>query len=134
MTPDETRDRLNRSALRITAAEPGRMGYWLARHRQSESLSIAALAAELGTDDNGLSRLALCATPHPDTFADDVRAIAAHCGADPAAVANLLRQEQAVAAWAGSSSPDAADPGWLLAAHDADQPPPGDDDDDPRPN
>ena len=138
MTPDSSdiHERLNRSAQRVTAADPARMGHWLARHRQTDSLSATALAAKLGTDDTGLSRLAICTTPRPESFADDVRAIAAHCGANPAAVANLLRQEQAVAAWAGSTPTDVSstDVGWLLAAHDADQPPPGDDDDDPRPN
>jgi hypothetical protein len=129
MTPDP-RARLDRAALRATAADPARVGHWLDRHKATEDLTDDALAAKLKTDGRGLALLALCETPRPATFADDVRAVAAVAGAEPAALANLLRQEQGLAAWAakpGEAAP--SETGWLIAAHDADQPPPGDADD-----
>jgi hypothetical protein len=128
VTPSE---RLNRAALRATAADPGRVGHWLVRFRYAEGLTDDALAAELGTDARGLALLAVCCTPRPASFAQDVAAAAAVAKADPAALANLLRQEQGLAAWSSDGTANAApsETGWLLAAHDADQPPPGNDDD-----
>lgn len=125
---DDTRDRLHRAALRVTAGDPGRIGYWLARHRDADGLSEGELARKLGVDAAGLARLALCQTPHPDRFAADVLALAEATGASSTSLANLLRQEQALSAWAGQTGTATENAGWMLAAHDADQPPPGDDD------
>ncbi len=127
MTP---RDRLNAAAVRVTAADPDTIGFWLARHRETEGLSADELAAKLRTDARGLALVALCATPRPEAFAADSAMIANRCGVDGSVLVNVLRQEQSLSAWAnpsGSRSP--SDAGWLVAAHDADQPPPGDADD-----
>lgn len=131
--PLDTQTRLQQSVWRITAKSPDRVGYWLARHLTTEQLVISTLAEKLGTSESGLSQLALCLNPNPETFAEDVLAIASHCGVNPTALANLLRQEQTLAVWAAPPTPaePSSSAGWLLAAHDADQPPPGDDDDDP---
>lgn len=127
MTP---RDRLNAAAVRVTAANPATVGFWLAKHRESEGLSPEELAAKLRTDARGLALLSLCATPRPDEFAADASKIADRCGIDLEALVNVLRQEQSLSAWAKSGGDRAAsDAGWLIAAHDADQPPPGDADD-----
>lgn len=127
MTP---RDRLNAAAVRVAAADPDTVGYWLAKHRESEGLSPAELAAKLRTDARGLALVSLCATPRPEAFAADAATIADRCGVDLAVLVNVLRQEQSLAGWANPSGSRAAtEAGWLIAAHDADQPPPGDADD-----
>lgn len=124
------RDHLHVAALRVTAADPATVGFWLAKHRETEGLSAADLAAKLGTDARGLALVAVCAAPRPDAFAADTAAVAVRCGVDPGVLANVLRQEQGFAAWSNPSpTRPATDAGWLIAAHDADQPPPGDDDD-----
>lgn len=138
MTPDipdpaDTRFRLQQSTLRLTARDPVRVGYWLARHQETEQLSVTELAAKLGIHESGLPPLALCRTPGPDTFADDVAVIAQRCGVHAATLANLLRQEQTLISWSEPAATEqpTQSANWLLAAHDADQPPPGGDDDDP---
>jgi hypothetical protein len=127
MTP---RDRLNAAALRVTAAADGTVGFWLARHREAEGLTAEDLAAKLHTDARGLALVSLCAAPRPEAFAADAAAIADRCGVDATTLMNILRQEQSLSAWAGpSGSRSPTDVGWVIAAHDADQPPPGDADD-----
>ena len=133
MTPDPD-DGLFRAALRMTADDPRYAGYWLARHRTTEGLTDAQLAAKLGTDVRGLALAALCRTPRPDSFAEDVGVIAARAGVGPAPLAGLFRQEQSLAAWSSAPTSPSAATGWLLAAHDADPPPPGGDRDDPAPS
>ena len=125
MNPDSC-ELLNRSALRVSAHDPSRVGYWLVRHRDAEGLTDDALAILIGTNARGLALLALCETPRSKSFADDLRAITQSIGVNPTALANLLRQEQGFAEWASGSSGSATQTGWLLAAHKADQPPPGD--------
>jgi hypothetical protein len=88
-------DPLRAAALRLTAAAPEFVGYWLARHREHEKLSERDLLARLRLKYANLPLLALGATPRPDHFADDVRAVAARCKADPVALAELIAREQA---------------------------------------
>ena len=76
-------DRLNRAAMRATAADPARVGHWLARHQYAEELTDDGLATKLGTDGRGLALVAVCETPRTATFAADVTAVAAAGGADP---------------------------------------------------
>lgn len=98
MSDDDTpipTDPLRSAALRLTAATPAFLGYWLARHREYEKLSEHALLGRLRVKHSRLPLLALCSAPRPDHFADDVRAVAAKFGADPAALAELIAREQA---------------------------------------
>lgn len=132
MTPDPDNG-LNRAAFRATADDPRYAGHWLARHRATEGLTDAQLAARLGTDVRGLALLALCLAPQPDTFTDDVRTISQRAGASANALAGLFRQEQSLASWSATAPPAQTVAGWLFAAHDADQPPPGDVRDDREP-
>ena len=96
MTDDPTPlpvDPLRMAVLGKTAALPGYVGYWLARHRKYEGLNERALLTLLGVRLDNLAALALCAVPDDDQFDADVRTIAARCGADPVALATLLRRE-----------------------------------------
>ncbi len=128
MTPN---DRLSRAALRLSASDPAFVGYWLDRYKAHERLDDAALAACLGLPESRLAALALCRTQAGDAFVDDLHAIAAFSTVDRGALASLLRQEQSLDAWGSpeSSSTASRPAGWLLAAHDADQPPPDGDED-----
>ena len=125
-----SREKLQAAAIRVTAQQPETVGFWLAKHAHSEGLTVEQLAAKLHTDAHGLALLAVCANPRAEEFSGDVEKIATRCGVDMTALANLLRQEQGFAAWSEpSGTRTVSDAGWLLAAHDADQPPPGSDDD-----
>jgi hypothetical protein len=83
------------AALGQTAALQGYVGYWLARHRKYERVSERDLLERLGIHLSKLAALALCAIPRPDHFEADVQVIAARCGVNPTALADLLRTEQA---------------------------------------
>ena len=88
-------DPLRIAALRLTSASPQYVGFWLARYRQHEHLTERELIVRLGMKSPKLPVLALCTTPRPDHFDADVQTIATKYGADPTALANLIRQEQA---------------------------------------
>ena len=120
-------DLANDAALRATAKDSATVGYWLARHREHENLTAEELAARLGVDARGLARLALCAAPDPARFAADLAVVASHCGANAGVLANLIRQERSLLAFATGTPTANPEPTLLIAAHDADQPPPGDD-------
>jgi hypothetical protein len=115
MTPPERRQ-LWRSVLRHTGRDPRRVGHWLRRHRRSEGLTPGALARNLGVTVKGIVLLSLCLTPREDHFQDDLGVICTRTGADPVALARLLRQEQALARWEGTAP---APEGWLMAASDS---------------
>jgi hypothetical protein len=121
---------LGRSVLRQTGRDPALVGYWLARHRRAERLSPARQARALGMTLEGLMVLSLCRTPREDRFREDLEVICRRSGADPARLASLVRQQQALARWA-EQAPSGR--GWLMAAADAppaaqdDQPPPSPD-------
>jgi hypothetical protein len=101
------------------------VGYWLLRHRRAERLRLAELARKLGLAMDGLVLLSLCRTPREDHFREDLEVICRRTGADATALAQVLRQEQALARWADQARPPGRTPatgGWLIAASDA--PPP----------
>jgi hypothetical protein len=125
--PPPDRRQLWRSVLRRTGLDPRRVGHWLRRHRRSEGLRPGPLARQLGVTMKGLILLSLCQTPRDEQFQEDLRVICTRTGADPVALARLLRQEQALERWQGTAPPPQ---GWLMAASDAevepgegDQPP-----------
>ena len=53
---------LQAAVFRQTAKEPEWLGYWLARHQQSEDLDEQELAARLGVAMDKLVLLCLCRT------------------------------------------------------------------------
>jgi hypothetical protein len=98
MTSDDTplpNDSLRDAALRLTAASPEYVGFWLARHREHERLSERDLLLRLKVKFIKLPLVALCTTPRADHFDEDVQTVAARYGADPTALADLIRREQA---------------------------------------
>jgi hypothetical protein len=106
------------------------VGHWLRRHRRAERLRPIELARKLGLAMDGLVLLSLCRTPREDHFREDLEVICRRTGADATALAQVLRQEQALARWAEQACPPGqaqapAAGGWLIAAADA--PPPEDD-------
>jgi|GEM_PF-1478331 hypothetical protein len=124
------RARLYASVWRITARDPNRLGYWLSRHLVSERLTPAECAKRLRISEADLIELALCSCPRAESFLDDLFILSKIFGVDRTALANLIRQQQALAAWtappatagaAASLTTSAEPPGWLLAAYDADQ-------------
>lgn len=88
-------DPLRDAAFRLTAASPEYVGFWLTRHRQHERMNIRDLLLRLRIRFNKLHLLSLCSTPRPGHFDADVAAIATKYGADPTALAALIRREQA---------------------------------------
>jgi hypothetical protein len=113
------RKHLWKSVLRETGRDPAFVGHWLRRHRRAERQSPAELARRLGLSMEGLILLSLCRTPRGDAFREDLEVICAYTGADAAALAQVLRQQQTLARWAEQAP---AAEGWLMAASDA--PPP----------
>ncbi|MCI0465059.1 MAG: hypothetical protein L0Z62_49695 [Gemmataceae bacterium] len=106
-----------KSVLRQTGRDPTLVGYWLRRHRRTESLKPAELARHLRVGMEGLILLSLCQTPRADQFREDLEVICRRTGTDAAALALILRREQALAQWAEGGAPAAQ--GWLAAASDA---------------
>jgi hypothetical protein len=109
------RKRLWRSVLRQTGRDPERVGYWLRQHCRAERLPPARLARLLGLRMEGLILLSLCLTPREDSFREDLAVICARTGADPLVLAQILRQQQALARWTEQSP---SSQGWLMAASD----------------
>jgi hypothetical protein len=66
----------------------------------------------------GLIVLSLCRTPRQDRFVEDLTVICERCGADPIALAGVLRREQALKDWKAETP---AGRGWLMAASDAEE-------------
>jgi uncharacterized protein YerC len=83
-------------------------------YESSERKSREAVAAELGISMEGIQRLALCLRPRKDHFGIDVRAIAAHVGADAGTLARVARAAQALDAMTIGVAD--AERGLLLAA------------------
>ncbi|MCS6802893.1 MAG: hypothetical protein RMM58_11815 [Chloroflexota bacterium] len=78
-------------AARRARQEPKLLGSLLARHQEVHRLTDEMLAKELGVDERGLARLALCGIPRDEFFAEDIRAIADRTGASPFALARIVR-------------------------------------------
>jgi hypothetical protein len=106
------------SVLRRTGRDPVRVGHWLRQHRRREGLRPASQAARLGMQLEGLIVLSLCRTPRQDCFAEDLTVICECSGADPIALAGVLRREQALKDWKAEMP---AGGGWLMAASDAEE-------------
>jgi hypothetical protein len=121
------RKRLWKGVLRQTGRDPTRVGYWLRQHRRAERLQPGRLARRLGLRMEGLILLSLCLTPREDSFREDLAVICARTGADPIALAQVLRQQQALARWTEQTP---SSQGWLMAASDAVPP---DEDEKPAP-
>jgi hypothetical protein len=117
MKPSD-RASLHAAVFRNTAADPAWMGYWLARHQQTENLDEEQLAQKLELPMDNLVLLCLCRSPR-DHFQEDLRIVCRRTGASEKVLAQLLRQEQALLARASGSST-----GWLMAASDRVEPPP----------
>jgi hypothetical protein len=113
---ESRRRSLWKGVLRQTGRDPAWLGYWLKRHRASEGLSPKTLAGRLGLSLEGLVRLSLCQPPRPEHFREDLEVVCRETGADQAALAALLRQQQGLARWAEQAP---ASSGWLMAASDA---------------
>ena len=115
---------LHAAIWRNTARDPRWLGYWLARHLQTEDLDEPQLAHKLGITMDNLALVCLCHTPRDgQLFKDDLRQICAKTGAAETVLAQLLRQEQNRLQW---SQAGPAQGGWLTAACDA-PPEPNDD-------
>ena len=95
-----------------------------ARYRAAEHVGEGQLVSLLGCSEQGYLRLALCRTPQrpsPDTF----RQLAAFAGADPLALARVVRRVEAVEAIKAGA--EAVAPSTLLAAREREEERPQDD-------
>lgn len=128
MNPHD-RESLHAAVFRNTAKDPAWVGYWLARHQQTEDLDEEQLAGKLGITMENLVLVCLCRTPRSDQFREDLRIICQRTGASEEALAGMLRQEATLLHW--SEKPPTRETGWLMAASDrpdeTPEPPPGDD-------
>jgi hypothetical protein len=110
---------------RNTTRDPSWLGYWLARHQQTEDLDERQLAGKLGVTMDNLVVLCLCRTPRDgNLFKEDLQAICQKTGASANVLAQLLRQEENHLRFARAKP---GTPGFLAAASDA----PGEPSDDP---
>ena len=107
---------LHAAVFRNTAKDPAWVGYWLARHQQTEDLEEEQLADKLGVPMDDLVLLCLCRTPRADHFGEDLKVICQHTGASEAVLAQILRKEQILHHWTAAGQPQ--DQGWLMAASD----------------
>jgi hypothetical protein len=141
---------LTRLALRLRD-DPTFMSGVLAAYQKQEHLSDKALAQQLHIEPTTLARLALCkcpSSPLPE-FANQVRQIATHIGADTAQLALIIRQVEALNELRARPQtsgvleheplPAAFAPGLLAAARDRtgteeDQANPPSEEDDQEPN
>jgi hypothetical protein len=117
-------DRLADLAARA-AGDPFFLGFTLAEYARAEGLADDRLAAHLRCPVESLTMLRLCRAPRPDPdgFRADVERVAERFGADPAKLAAVVRQVEAVIRLRDAGSV-AAEAGFFLAARDGD--PPGD--------
>ncbi len=76
-----------------TTDDPAFVGYVLARWQTAEQLSGSEMAQMLGMRADDLALLRLYQRPDPahPSFADDLRTIADHCGANPNVLDRVLR-------------------------------------------
>jgi hypothetical protein len=112
----EDKASLQTAVFRQTAADPVWLGYWLARHQQTERLQAQQLADKMGVPMDNLALVCLCRTPRSDHFAEDLRVVCRRTGAREEVLAQVLRQEQALHQWTETGIPKST--GWLMAASD----------------
>lgn len=93
----ETTQHLARLAQRLRS-DPAYMASVLITYQSQERLSDTELTHRLAIDVDQLPRLALCKRPSSegDKFAEQVRQIATYTGANPATLAQIIRQIEAV--------------------------------------
>lgn len=115
MTPTEKAS-LHAAVFRNTAKDPAWLGYWMARHQQTEDLDEQQVADKLGIAMDNLVLLCMCRTPRSDHFREDLQVVCQHTGAREVVLANILRQEQNLHHWKESGAPSSQ--GWLMAASD----------------
>lgn len=82
---------LDHFATRV-ATDPHFLAFAFARYQRRRDRSDASLAAELGTDATGLTRLRLCGVPQvePERVAADIRQIAEALGCNAVALARIV--------------------------------------------
>ena len=109
---------LQRAADRATGL-PLFMANLLAEWAQAEGLDWRQAAERLGCTESTAARLALCRRPDPvpESFAEQVRHIAAFVEIDPDALANFIREADAIARLRRVRTAE-ADIGLLMAALD----------------
>jgi hypothetical protein len=117
-------DALRHLAARV-AADPFFLAHSLDEYARSEGLGDDALAARLGCRAGDLAPLRLCRAPRaePSEFRADVAAVAERFHLDAAQLAEAVRLGQGLARLRQAAQP-AGQPGYLLAARDAEEPPP----------
>jgi hypothetical protein len=100
------------------------MGELLARHRTTENLTPQQQAEWLGIPLGKLAWLAFCQTPRQDiSFAEpDLDYLVERTGADRIRLWDIIEQAVILGDWASASPLADTATGWLLAAHDKDQP------------
>lgn len=122
--PDlEERLELLRRAADRAATVPDFMAYVLAQWGEAEGLTWRQVAERLGCADHTVHRLALCRRPDPspERFACDVQRVASYVDIDPDALAQVVRQTDALQALRQArpaADSDAAAVGFLMAALD----------------
>lgn len=74
------------------SADPTFLAHALAAYQRRRNQSDESLAAELGTDAHGLTRLRLCGAPvgEPAKEAEEIRRIAETIGCDAVALARIV--------------------------------------------
>lgn len=98
----------------VRAAERRNHLAWVfARYMVSRAISPAALAAELGSNEAVMPRLALCLRPRSESFGDDVIAIAAKFAIESPVLARIVRHVDALEAMAVGGKTKS---GMLMAA------------------
>lgn len=122
---DVTSEQLACRAAAAAAMRPAFLANVLARFRTLEGLDDDGLARFLGLSRLQLCWLGLCRRPRPDQFAADIGAIASRFAIEPARLASLIRQVDALAALAEANRQPS---GLLAAARDHDEPDPAPED------
>jgi len=128
---EEALTALSGLALRLRR-DPRYMACALAAYREQEGMSEEELADELNTLPELVVRLALCKRPQPSSpnFAGEVRELANYTLANPARLAGILRQVDALeglSEWVNATSVKSggrteAGEGLLAAARDRIEP------------
>jgi hypothetical protein len=88
-----------------------------------EGASDEDIAKWLGCTADGLSQLALCLRPQSNqpAFRSHIEKLAAHCGADPLRIVQLLRKVESIAAIEGAQAGERVCGAMRMAARRADK-------------